>query len=53
MRTGGVIAFLGTLVECCSGVVDPRPTTGGERRRSVESFVDAALRWLRRDTVMT
>ena len=35
-ENGGVGAFLGTLADGCSGVVDPRPTADGERRRSAE-----------------
>ena len=36
LENGGVGAFLGTLADGCSGVVDPRPTADGERRRSAE-----------------
>ena len=43
LEDGGVGAFLDTLADGCSGVIDPRPTAGGERRRSAESVHDGGV----------
>ena len=43
LENGGVGPFLGTLADGCSGVVDPRSTADGERRRSAEGIHDRGV----------
>ena len=43
LQYGGVGAFLGALSDGSSSVVDPRPTAGGERRRSVKGVQDGCV----------
>ena len=43
LENGGVGAFLGAWADGGSGVVDPRPTADGERRRSAEGVHDRGM----------